>query len=164
MRGWNAIAAARLIIRKNLVGLFALVLPAVAMAVASAGKEEEPLAGPRGGRIVAAAAPHAEFFVQSDRTIAVTFYDAALQPIDIGERVVNAIAEAPDGRTHLQFTRRDGSHGLVSTAPLPAGEGYVVVLQIRERPEARPTNYRVTYDPTICGGCNRAEYACTCGH
>ncbi len=74
-----------------------------------------------------------------------------------------AIVEAPAGRTKLDFIIRDGA--LVSQQPLPAGEGYRVVVQLRADASARPVNYRVDYHDETCPDCARAEYACTCeGH
>lgn len=115
-------------------------------------------AGPRGGRIVTEAAPHVEFFVDRDRAVVVSFYDDKLQPVAPAARVVAAIV----GRTRLEFVGKDGA--MVSTAPLPEGDGYTVVLQVRESPEARPVNYRVVFHDEECPGCKRAEYACTCDH
>ncbi len=49
---------------------FTLAATALAFAV-------KPLAGPKGGKILTTDAPHAEFFVEKDRTV--TFYDANLK-------------------------------------------------------------------------------------
>lgn len=144
------------ITRSFLVFSFAVLAPAFTAAA-------EPLAGPRGGRILTAAAPHAEFFVDADRHVVVTFYDAELRPLAVGSAIVTATAEAPAGKEKLVFSSRDGA--LVSTTPLPIGEGYRVVVQIKSDASARPANYRVDFHDEICGECQRAEYACTCeGH
>lgn len=120
----------------------------------------KPLAGPKGGRIVTSDAPHAEFFVEKDRTVVVSFYDAGLKPVPVSGQVVTAVAEAKSGKVNLTFTEKNGA--LVSNAKLPDGEDYNVVVQIRENATARPKNYRVLFHDEICAECKRAEYACIC--
>lgn len=120
----------------------------------------KPLAGPKGGRVLTEAAPHAEFFVEKDRTVAITFYDAGLQPLAPGAQVVSAIAEAPGGKVKLEFDKT--AAGFVSRQPLPEGDGYTVVVQLREAAGAKPKNYRVVLHDETCDECQRAEYACVC--
>ena len=105
-------------------------------------------------------APHVEFFVRDDRVVEITFYDRELAQTSVSDRRVTAIAEAPAGRQKLEFSEQDGA--LLSTEPLPEGDGYTVVVQVRESETARPKNYRVVLHDEICTECNRAEYACTC--
>ncbi|HEY0551351.1 MAG TPA: hypothetical protein VGF13_17235 [Verrucomicrobiae bacterium] len=50
----------------------------------------------------------------------------------------------------------------MSKAKLPEGDGYNVVVQFKSAAEATPQNFRFTMDTSTCGGCKRAEYACTC--
>ena len=120
----------------------------------------KPVPGPKGGRMLTTEAPYAEFFVEKDRTVAVTFYDKELKPIAPAAQVINAIAEAPAAKTKLEFTKT--AAGFVSKQPLPKGDGYTVVVQIRDTAEAKPKNHRVTFHDELCGECKRAEYACIC--
>lgn len=123
----------------------------------------QPIAGPKGGKVVTPAAPHVEFLVSPDRTVVVSFYDQDLKPVPVSGRIVSVIAEAPAGKVTLDFAARDGA--LASTAPLPAGEPYRVVLQVRAASGARPQNFRLDLNLAPCGECQHAEYACTCeGH
>ena len=140
-------------IRKLILTSFALLATAVAFAAT-------PLVGPSGGKILTTEAPHAEFFVQKDRTVSVTFYDAALKPLAPGEQVVNAIAEAKTGKVKLEFEKTVA--GFVSKQPLPEGDDYTVVVQIRDAAGAKPKNHRVLFHDEICAECKRAEYACAC--
>jgi hypothetical protein len=128
--------------------------------LATAGAFAKPLAGPKGGKILTTDAPHAEFFVEKDRTVTVTFYDAALKPVAPGEQVVNAVAEAKTGKVKLEFEKT--AAGFVSKQPLPEGDDYTVVVQIRDAAGAKPKNHRVLFHDEVCGECKRAEYACTC--
>lgn len=123
----------------------------------------EPIqAGPRGGRLLDLDGQKAEFFVESNRAVTVSFYDEALKKVAPASQVVIATAEAPSGKTKLEFLPKDGL--LASTAPLPEGSGYTIVLQIRQTPEAKPKNFRISYETHVCDGCQRPEYACTCNH
>lgn len=121
---------------------------------------EDVEAGPRGGRLLQTDAPRPEFFVEKDRTVSIAFYDATQKQVPAGGQSVTAIAEAPDGRKKLEFEKKGDL--LVSKSPLPEGNGYTVVVQYRPSAEARPRNFRIPLDLVTCGGCNRAEYACTC--
>ena len=140
-------------IRKFVPTSFALLAAAVAFAA-------QPIPGPKGGKIVTTEAPHVEFFVEEDRSVTVSFYDKDLKPVAPSGQVVSVIAEAETGRVTLAFGPKAGA--LVSTAPLPAGDGYRVVVQVRDTAQARPKNYRVDFHDEICGECQRAEYACVC--
>lgn len=42
------------------------------------------------------------------------------------------------------------------------GDSYNVVVQFKQTSGAKPQNYRFVLDLSMCGGCKRAEYACTC--
>lgn len=142
---------------KNIRKLIFTATALLATAVAFAAK---PIPGPKGGKIVTTQAPHVEFFVAPDRSVIVSFYDKDLKPVATGSQVVSAVAEAKTGRANLAFAAKDGA--LVSTSPLPEGDGYRVVLQVRDTAQARPTNYRIEYHDEVCGECKRAEYACVC--
>lgn len=120
----------------------------------------KPIPGPKGGKIVTKEAPHVEFFVTKDRAVIVSFYDQNLKAVPASGQVVTAIAEAKTGKTNLNFAVKDGA--LVSTSALPEGDGYRIVLQVRDTAEARPKNYRVEFHDEACGECKRAEYACVC--
>ncbi len=140
-------------IRKLILTATALLATAVAFAA-------KPIPGPKGGKIVTTQAPHVEFFVAPDRSVIVSFYDKDLKPVAPSSQVVSAVAEAETGRANLAFAAKDGA--LVSTSPLPEGDGYRVVLQVRDTAQARPTNYRIEYHDEVCDECKRAEYACVC--
>lgn len=134
----------------------------IALAASAVALMATPIPGPKGGHILTAEAPHTEFFVAADRTAIVSFYDQALKPVALTGQVVSAIAETAAGKVKLEFAEKAGV--LVSTLPLPEGEGYTIVVQIREKADARPKNYRVIFHDELCAECNRSEYACICDH
>ena len=109
---------------------------------------------------MATEAPRPEFFVEKDRTVSIAFYDANQNQVPAGAQSVTAIAEAKSGRKKLEFEKKGDL--LVSKSPLPEGNGYTVVVQYRPTADARPKNFRVPLNMETCGGCDRAEYACTC--
>lgn len=137
-----------------------LLLTSLAITATALSLSAKPISGPKGGRILTTDAPHAEFFVEKDRTVVVSFYDQALKPVPVSGQVVMATAEAKTGKVKLEFTEKNGA--LVSNTTLPEGDGYTVVVQVKANATATPKNYRVVYHDEICAECKRAEYACVC--
>jgi hypothetical protein len=103
---------------------------------------------------------YAEFFVQPDKKVSITFYDDGMKPITPTGQVVKVIAEAPSGKTTLDFEKTGDA--FVSTATLPEKEGYRIVVQIKQAADAKPQNFRIDYHTETCGECKMAEYACIC--
>lgn len=136
------------------------ILATIALAVSTVALVAKPIPGPKGGRILTTDAPHAEFFVEKDRSVVVSLYDKDMKPLAVSGQVVSATAEAKTGKVKLDFIEKNGA--LVSTAPLPEGDDYNVVVQIRDNATARPKNYRVLFHDEVCDECKRAEYACIC--
>jgi len=133
------------------------------LASASLLSAAETVGGPKGGRLLETAPHPTEFFVTADRHVEITFYDADLKAVPPGKQTVAVIAEPASGRTPLAL--EPTATGFHSTAPLPAGEPYRVVVQVRATPDAAPQNFRLDLVLSTCGECKRAEYACICeGH
>ena len=116
--------------------------------------------GPKGGRILEKTTPKAEFFVEKDKTVSITFYDAAGKVVAPSGQAATVIADAKSGKQTLQFEKKGDA--LVSTTKLPEGDGYNLVVQLKPTAEAKPQNFRFVYESHTCGGCKRAEYACNC--
>lgn len=145
--------------KTNLI-LLAGVLCAGLLTAGAAEKKIE--GGPKGGRILAATTPKAEFFVEKNRTVTIAFYDAMLKPVSASAQAVTVIADAKSGKTTLEFEKKGDV--LASKSKLPEGDGYNVVVQFKQSADAKPQNFRFRLDLHNCGGCQRQEYACTCGH
>ncbi|MBM3836607.1 MAG: hypothetical protein FJ398_01385 [Verrucomicrobia bacterium] len=143
---------------KRIILILAGVLCAGLITVNAADKKH--LGGPKGGRFLEKTEPRAEFFLEKDHTVTITFYDAALKLVPVATQVVTVIAEAKTGRTKLEFEKKGDV--LVSKAKLPAGDGYNLVVQFKQTPESKPQNHRFKLDLSTCAGCKRAEYACIC--
>ncbi|MBN8707974.1 MAG: hypothetical protein BGO12_00965 [Verrucomicrobia bacterium 61-8] len=138
----------------------ALLILASGVYAAEGHDHDKVIPGPKGGRIVEVEGGHAEFFVQPDKKVSITFYDKDMKVVPAGEQVVAAIAEAPTGKVKLEF--EESGDSLVSTSALPEGDGYRIVLQVKANAQAKPQNLRIEYHTEVCGKCNRAEYACIC--
>jgi hypothetical protein len=129
---------------------------------AVSGADKKHLGGPKGGRLLEMTEPRAEFYVEKDRTVSITFYDAALKPIAATTQIVTVIADAKDGKAKVEFDKKGDA--LVSKTKLPEGDGYNLVVQFRQAADAKSQNFRFKFDLHTCGECKRAEYACICGH
>lgn len=123
--------------------------------------KHEHKSGPNGGRLLETE-PHAEFFVEKDKSVTVSFYSDDLKPVPVAEQVVTIQTDAKGVKTKLEFEK--SGDVLKSKGKLPEGDGYNLVVQVRAKPEAKPQNFRFPLDLETCGECKRAEYACTCEH
>lgn len=151
---------------KSVLALFALAgvlcaTPATLSAETVHGHKHES-GGPKGGRLLESTDPHAEFYVEKDNTVIVTFYDDALTPVAATDQSVTVIAEVNGEKTQLEFEKNGDV--LVSKGKLPEAEGLNLVVQFRQSAESKPINFRFALEKGICGMCNRAEYACICEH
>lgn len=126
----------------------------------TAGADKNVEAGPKGGRLLVMDAMRAEFLVEKDKFISLTFYDTKLKPLPIETQTASATAETKRGKVRLDFEMKGGI--LVSKTALPEGDGYNLVVQVRATAEAKPKNFRILLELHTCDGCKRAEYACTC--
>lgn len=125
-------------------------------------KAAKPLAGPKGGKLLENTAPRAEFVIGADRRVTVSFYDAQLKPVPASGQVVAVSAEPKSGKVTLTMEAKDGA--FASKEPLPDGEGYNLIVQVKATAEATPQNFRLVLDLHECGGCKLKEYACICDH
>ncbi len=121
-----------------------------------------PVGGPKGGRLLEHTEPNAEFFVEKDRTVTITFYDKELKPVAAAEQNVSVIAEADGKKTTLEFEKKGDV--LVSKGKLPDGHALNLVVRFKQTPDDQARNFRFVYEDHICSVCKRAEYACICGH
>lgn len=145
-------------IAASVVAIFALLTST--MAADDGHGHGKVIPGPNGGRILEIEGGHAEFFVESDKKVKVTFYGEDMKPVAPSTQVVTAVAEAPNNKVTLDFEKTP--EAFVSNAALPEGDGYRVVLQIRPDENAKAKNFRIDYHTEVCGTCKRAEYACIC--
>ena len=122
--------------------------------------DKKHLGGPKGGRLLEKTEPKAEFFLEKDHTATITFYDASLKPVPVGEQMVTVIADAKEGKQKVEFEKKGDV--LTSKGKLPEGDGYNLVVQFKEKADAKPQNFRFKLETHMCETCKRAEYACIC--
>lgn len=144
----------------NIKRTLALLGFAAAFLTASSAFAEKAVAGPKGGRLLDRDPAPVEFFMNGERKAELHFYSADLKAAARGSQSATLTAERPEGRTQVALTPTPW--GFVSEKPLPEGTPYRVVVQLRSAPGAKPKNYRIDLNLANCGGCSRAEYACTC--
>ena len=142
--------------KANIVSIVAILCAGLVTAMAA----EKRQGGPKGGRLLEKTEPKAEFFVEKDHSATITFYDASMKPVPLAEQSATVIAETKEGKRKIEFEKKGDA--LVSKGKLPEGDGYPLVVQLKQTADARPQNFRFKYDAHTCGGCKRAEYACTC--
>jgi hypothetical protein len=152
--------------------LLALVLICAAQAFAAPGHdhphEHAPkIAGPNKGRILTQLEPRAELFVTAERKVRLTFVDESGKPVAVPEgfaaTLVTGDRSAP---TTLQFAKEgEGAAAtLLSTTALPEGVSMPAILRAKREAGAQPVTIRFQLDLAQCSECQRAEYACACGH
>ena len=150
-------------INSNLLFLTAVTLCSALSDITAAEKHDHKhLATPKGGRLLEKTEPHAEFVLEKDHTATINFYTHDMKPVSAGDQMVTLIADAKNGKQTIPFEKKGDS--LVSKTKLPEGDGYNVVVQFKQKADARPQNFRFKLDTHICSECKRAEYGCVCGH
>ena len=132
------------------------------IALATTLTAEDSVATPYGGRILKNIEPQAEFFVTPERKVQITFLDQQGKAIAPGEQIVTVICGERSAPTRLEFVRENGV--LLSKTPLPEGNGFPTVVQIKTTPEAKTVLEKFNLNVSKCSGCGLGEYACTCGH
>ena len=143
---------------KSLTLLSALLVAATLCLAA----EKKPTPGPKGGKLLENSAPRAEFLIEKDNRVTITFYDDKLKPVPVAAQVIAITAEPASGKVKLELEKKGDV--LTSKEPLPKGDGYNLVVQVKANAEAKPQNFRLKYDLHLCGMCKLKEYACTCDH
>lgn len=122
--------------------------------------DKKHLGGPKGGRLLEKTAPKAEFLLEKDHSVTITFYDDNLKPVPATGQSVNVVAETKDGKAKIEFEKKGDV--LVSKSKLPEGDGYNLVVQFKQTSDAKPQNFRFKLETQTCDGCKRPEYACIC--
>lgn len=148
----------------TLLGIAGILLVAPSIALAESGHDHaaEHAGGPKGGRLLENTKPQAEFFVEKDKTVSITFYDKSMKPVAASDQSATLTVDTNGNKSKLEFEKKGDI--LVTTGALTEGDSHNVVLQLKQTAEAKPTNFRFTLDGNVCGECKRAEYACICAH
>lgn len=138
-------------------------LTTAAFAEANHPHDHKAAKGPHGGRMMEMGAYHMEFYVNAERRAEVYLFDQSERPVAPSQQTLALIAEAPTGKTKIEFETK--GNAFIAKQALPEGKGYNLVLQVKPTTDGKPQNFRIKYNPDLCGECKLAEYACICeGH
>lgn len=118
--------------------------------------------GPTNGRLLTDVKPNVEFLVNPEKKVELRFVDDANKVVAPAAQEITVTLGERAKPTKLTFTR-DGDK-LVSGGPIPGGNDYPTVVQIRERAGAKPVNVKFNLDLNKCPTCENAEYNCKCDH
>ncbi|MDQ8205233.1 hypothetical protein [Pelagicoccus sp. SDUM812003] len=119
--------------------------------------------GPNGGRLITSVDPRIELLVLEDKRLRLQTLDANLEPLPSDAFSYALIGGDRQNPTRLEFQSVSDSVS-ESTAPLPAGEGLPLILEIEDTQTGEVTRERFNYASYTCSGCKLQEYACICGH
>lgn len=119
-------------------------------------------AGPNGGRVLHAVEPHLEFLVTEDRKVQISALNDEGKVIPIEAQTVKITAGDRSAPTILTFAK--SGNALVSDLPLPAGNDFPLVIQLKATADAKSVIEKFNLNLEQCPTCVNKEYACTCDH
>src|SRR5688500_13862709 len=125
----------QLIMKIKNITVYALALVAMSLSVNAHAQEKKKVAGPNGGRIIAAVEPRAEFLVLPDRKVQITFLDRVGKAIPPADQRVTVIAGERMSPTTLTFSQSGNT--LRSNAALPPGDDVPAIVQIKSTSTAK---------------------------
>ncbi len=134
----------------------------LALSLCTASAHEHITVGPGQGRIAyldSTTTPSAEFNAK-DGKARITLLDKDLKAIPLSEQILVITAGERGSAAKLAVTKE----GNEFVAPLPKGEDYWCIFQLKEKPAAKSITFRVHYNATICAECKKPEWICLCGN
>jgi hypothetical protein len=117
--------------------------------------------GPNGGKLVALdspATPSAEVVVKEGQ-IVVGLFDKGGKPIALETQALTITAGERNAPKKLDVAKKANSF----TAPLPAGDDFWAIFQLRETPAKKAHTFRIHYQTKPCPECKKPEWLCSCG-
>lgn len=124
--------------------------------------DKDAKVGPTGGKLLTESEPHAEFLVNKEKKVEIRFIGEDGKVVAPGTQVVTATLGERSKPTKLTFTK-DGDK-LISDKPVPEGNDYPTVVQIKADAKAKAVNAKFNLNLSQCPTCDHPEYACTCAH
>lgn len=146
----------------HILGLAAALLTSLTLQAGDGLEHAKKEAGPNGGRIITTVEPRAEFFVTPDRKVQITFLSEDGKPIAPTEQIIAVTTGERSAPVKMTFTKTETA--FVSEQPVPEGNNFPLVLQIKPTPDAKAVVEKFTLNLSVCPECKLAEYACTCAH
>jgi len=124
-------------------------IAAVAAFAASAFAHERITLGPKGGRVIfldSTTIPNIEFVVNKDGRAEIALLDKERKPIALAEQSI-VVTAGPRASTKKLKVEKQGDTFI--TEAMPAGAPYTVIVQIKEKADAKALTARVNYNPTL---------------
>ena len=121
-------------------------------------------AGPNGGRIITSVEPHAEFLITAEHKVRITFLDDHNKAVTVSGQTAEIVCGDRSNPTTLSFAVAADGNSLLSTAALPEGDKYPLILTIKTSSTEASVREKFTLDLSDCPTCDYREYACTCDH
>jgi hypothetical protein len=121
-------------------------ITAAVLATASHAHERITI-GPKGGRVIyldSPSIPNVEFLVNKDGQAEIALLDKERKPLALEERNITVTA-GPRASAKKLAVEKKGDAFL--TEKIPAGAPYTVVIQIKDKANAKPLFARVNYNP-----------------
>lgn len=119
-----------------------------ALALAATGFAHERITlGPKGGRVIyldSTVIPNVEFIVNKENRAEITLLDKTRKPIAPTEQ--NLVVTAGPRTSAKKLKVEKQGDGYISE-PVPEGAPYTVIIQIKEKPDAKSLTARVNYNP-----------------
>ncbi len=125
----------------------ALATIAAAILCASAFAHERITIGPKGGRVIyvdSTTTPNVEFLVNKDGRAEITLLDKERKPIALAAQSLS-ITAGPRSEAKKLSIEKQGDTFL--TEKVPAGAPYAVIMQLKEKPDAKAMTLRLNYNP-----------------
>lgn len=125
----------------------ALATIAAAILCASAFAHERITIGPKGGRVIyvdSTTTPNVEFLVNKDGRAEITLLDKERKPLALSGQSLTVTA-GPRASAKKLTVEKQGDTFL--SEKVPAGAPYTVIIQLKEKPDAKAMTLRVNYNP-----------------
>ncbi len=118
--------------------------------------------GPNQGRLLEFSADDSlrGELVLKDGVFSVGLLDKELKPLSLDGRKLDVIG----GERAKPETLKVETAGDKYTFPAPKTDGGYLILRFTPAPGAKVLTERFKYDTSVCSGCKRAEWLCTCAH
>lgn len=102
--------------------------------------------GPNGGQLVTSIKPAFEVTVDKDRKVRILFVDEENKPVALEKQEITGITGERSNPIQLKFAKgkEKDENVLISDKSLPAGDHVGIILRIKQTPDAKIVNERLT--------------------
>ena len=115
--------------------------------------------GPNGGRLVELSKDeslHGEVTVKEGK-FHIALFDKDLKPVKVADQVLTATGGTREKPAKLETTKTDDAFSVPVVK-----EGQWLILQFKDKADAKPVTARFKYDTDNCDACDSPEWICKC--